>query len=82
MPHLKEIPFQTAVALDQLLSAITGGWADETFSARCWRRRANPKWNRAVNILNALFFWQENHCKTAYESEINRRHLPPSVRAK
>lgn len=80
MPHLKEILFQTAVALDQPLSAVTGGWADETFSARWCRRRVNPKWNRAVKILNALFFWQRNHCETAYESEFNRRHMPPGLR--
>lgn len=80
MPHIKHIPFQTAVALDQLLNAVTGGWADETLSARCWRKRANRKWNRARKILDALFFWQKAHCKEAYDAEFDRRHLPPSLR--
>ncbi len=80
MPQFTKILFQTAIALDQLLSAVTGGWADETFSARCWRRRANPRWQRAVRIVNALFFWQINHCKEAYDSECVRRHLPLCMR--
>lgn len=82
MPRIKQIPFQTAVALDQLLNAVTGGWADETLSARCWRQRANKRWNRARKIIDALFFWQKGHCKEAYESEWRRAHLPPGMRGK
>lgn len=28
---------QTAIAIDQLLNALLGGFADETLSARAWR---------------------------------------------
>ena len=29
---------------------------------------------------DALFFWQKDHCKSAYESEIERAQLPPGMR--
>jgi hypothetical protein len=32
------------------------------------------------NIINALFFWQVDHCRDAYESELKRHHLPPILR--
>ena len=81
MPHFRKVPFQVLVALDQLLNTLTGGWADETLSARCWRMRANKWWNRGRLVVDALFFWQKGHCRTAYESETQRTHLPPSMRS-
>ncbi|MDL2272796.1 pseudouridine synthase [Desulfovibrio sp. OttesenSCG-928-I05] len=80
MPKLTKVPFQILVALDQLINTLLGGWADETLSARCWRKRANKHWNKARCIIDALFFWQKDHCKTAYESEQQRLHLPLSLR--
>lgn len=72
--------FQVMVAVDQLVNTLLGGWADETLSSRAWRHkldgsRAWPAW-----IIDHLFFWQNDHCKTAWESELNRAHLPPSLR--
>lgn len=62
--------------LDQGLSVLTGGYADETLSARAYRR----KWVLGQKLINMLFFWQVNHCKTAYENEIFRRHMPMEYR--
>lgn len=31
--------FQIAVAFDQLVNTLLGGWADETLSARAWRHK-------------------------------------------
>jgi hypothetical protein len=73
---------QTLIALDQLLNAlVAGGWADETLSARAWRERnTSPRWSRARRWIDRLFFWQPAHCRTSYESEQQRRHLPPEYR--
>lgn len=75
---------QPLIAFDQLLNTLVWaegegfGTADETISARCWRlREKNWRWSLARKTVDALFFWQENHCKSAYESELKRRHLPP-----
>jgi len=81
MEKLKHHLLQVGIAIDQLLNTILGGWADETFSSRCWRKRAYPRWNRARHFVDALFFWQrEGHCREAYESEWCRSQLPPALR--
>ena len=45
-----------AVALDQLINALLGGWPDESLSARSWRwhRDAKRDWPRF--LINKLFF--------------------------
>lgn len=67
--------FQVLVALDQLVNTLLGGFADETLSARAYRRKCRGKPLLAW-FINKLFFWQEDHCKEAYESEVNRTQLP------
>ncbi len=72
---------QVLIALDQLFNAILNGWADETLSARCWRLRNHRKqWAILRGVVDALFFWQGNHCEQAYQSEVLRLHSPPSER--
>lgn len=64
------------IALDQLLNVLIGsGWPDETLSAFAHRRQG---WRRAV--INALFFWQYDHCAKSYWSERTRKQLPPEYR--
>jgi predicted alpha-1,6-mannanase (GH76 family) len=63
------------IALDQLFNALVGGWPDETLSAYAWRKQ---DWR--YKAINALFFWQMNHCRAAYEAERLRHHLPPEER--
>ena len=59
------------IALDQLANAILCGSCDETLSARCYREKRHLRY-----VIDTLFFWQKNHCKMAYESEILRKQLP------
>lgn len=73
------------IALDQLLNATLAGWPDETLSSRAYRCGAlelNPKrrWVAMHKIINMMFFWQPEHCKHAYLSEMSRLHLPERVR--
>ena len=74
--------FQIAVAFDQLVNTFFGGFADETISSRSHRAYVSGKRKWTRNVINALFFWQEDHCKEAYESELNRVQLPPELREK
>ena len=69
MPNMKQV----LIAVDQLLNTLTGGWADETVSARAWR--CNSIW--AVRFINWIF-GNPNHCKDSYESELYMRQLPRS----
>lgn len=72
--------FQVLVAIDQFVNTMIGGYADETLSARAWRYSLEGRRKWLVKILNCLFFWQDNHCLEAYESEIYRRQYPEEYR--
>lgn len=70
---------QFAIAFDQLLNTmIPGGMADETLSARAHRMREKkqPYWGWTASAINALFFWQQDHCKSSWEAEVLRKQLP------
>jgi hypothetical protein len=61
----------------------TVGWADESMSARAHRaKRDGQLLGWLATGINWIFFWQEDHCKAAYESEAARRTKPPELRAK
>lgn len=55
-------------------------WADETISAHCWRWHARGirSWPRAV--VDALLFWDPEHCRESYRSEVMRLQSPPETR--
>ena len=69
-----------AIAVDQLFNALCNGWPDETLSSRAFRddRDGVRHWPR--KLIDALFGWQKEHCKGAYESERKGRQLPPELR--
>lgn len=68
---------QVLIALDQFVNTLFCGYADETLSARAYRHAEIKKDRRwPMVIINALFFWQKDHCKSAYESEVERKQLP------
>lgn len=72
--------FQVLVALDQLVNTFFGGYADETISSRSHRAYISGKRKWTRNLFNLMFFWQEDHCKEAYESELNRLQYLPEFR--
>ena len=77
---------QLAIALDQLGNVLVScafcekAWADETLSAHAWRWQieGTREWPRRV--IDAMLFWQKEHCRKAYESEKNRAQLPENER--
>jgi len=68
------------VALTQLVNALLGGFCDETTSSRAHRQQRKLRWRIARRAINAAFFWQDDHCLAAWQSEKARRHLPPELR--
>lgn len=66
---------QIAIAFDQLANALLGGMADETLSARA--HRTGSAWEP---LIDALFFWQSDHCFESYMSEKARKQLPQEYR--
>ena len=68
------------IAFDQLINALLGGWADESLSAHAWRQHLEGKRNWPYLLIDAILFFDGNHCRTSYESELERTQLPPSMR--
>jgi len=66
--------------LTQLGNAILGGFPDESTSSRAYRQHHKPSWAIAEKIINGIFFWQPDHCRQAFESELNYRQVDPDVR--
>lgn len=71
---------QVLIAFDQLINALLGGWADESLSAHAWRQHLEEKRNWPYLLIDAILFFDGNHCRTSYESELERTQLPPSMR--
>ncbi|HED4400739.1 TPA: DNA helicase UvrD [Pasteurella multocida] len=77
---LKRWSYHVIIAIDQLFNALIGGSADETLSSRTYRgamiaQHPRKRWRVLYKMINAIFF-DKNHCKTAYESEKNRKQYP------
>jgi hypothetical protein len=71
---------QILIALDQLLNALLGGYADETLSARAWRTQFSPLGGFFKGVIDFIFFWQPSHCYKSYLSEKQRNQLPVEYR--
>lgn len=82
MQTLQHNLHQLAIALDQLGNVFVSclfrekAWADETLSAHAWRWHMGGvrEWPRKV--IDAMLFWQDAHCRKAYENEKSRAQLP------
>ena len=46
------------------------GHHDQTVSARAYINRHHPGWNRARKTINAIFFWQVDHCYQSHLSDV------------
>jgi hypothetical protein len=68
-----------AVAVNQGINALLAGEPDEMLSARAHRRHLAGH-SGARNAINRLFFWQPDHCLTAFEQEAKRKQLPATYR--
>lgn len=49
------------IALSVLFNVITGGYSNQTFSARNYAWKKDGRWN-VVWLIDHVFFWDENHC--------------------
>ena len=72
---------QIPIAFDQLVNTLFGGWADETISSAAWRKRNEGNgWRFLLCVIDCIFFWHPDHCKTAFESELERKHFPQELK--
>jgi hypothetical protein len=45
-----------------------------------WHLQGKPEGTVFAALIDALFFFQEDHCRKAYEAERNRYQVPPILR--
>ena len=74
---LKLYAYHNLIAIDQLFNTLTCGAADETLSSRAYRgavlkEHPRKRWRVIHILINAVFF-DRNHCKESYFSEVYRR---------
>ena len=84
MDALKFYFWQLLLAVDQLINAIFGGWADETMSSRLYRLDADGRfWGFVLRpLVDLVFFFEPSHCYQAYLSERDDTQKPPELRTK
>lgn len=56
---------RVAAALSELANAAIGGHNNETLSGCAYR---TGHWS--VKYINALFFWQDNHCLSSHKDDV------------
>ena len=44
---------------------------DQTVSARCYVNRDKSPWKCLYITLNTLVFWQDNHCKSSFDRDVD-----------
>lgn len=73
------------IAIDQLLlSLLTLGAAfpDETISSAAWRwEQQGYRFGHYLRVtIDALFFWEDDHCFNAYLAEAQRSQAPKNIK--
>jgi hypothetical protein len=73
------------IAVDQLGTALIGGWPDETISSYLFRLEQQGKpagrlFRPVVDVVWLAIFRQRDHCRMASEAERLRHQLPPALR--
>lgn len=68
---MKDYLLNVAEVLSQAFNAIVlRGNPNVTVSARCYLNRHRAGWSTAYRAINRVFFWQEDHCRSSWVSDI------------
>lgn len=69
-----EVAFFLASIVSRVVNAVFyTGSMHQTLSARAHiEARTNPRWMQIERRINRVFFWQEDHCKIAWQAEVSR----------
>lgn len=82
--NLKQRIFNAIVVADQTAhSIITFGdsYPDETMSSAAWRMEKEGRFFGFTRpLIDKIFsFWEQDHCKSSYFSEVRRFQAPPEI---
>ena len=76
-------PIRVLIAIDQLATALLGGWPDETLSSYAWRLEQKGKLAGRIfrPAIDWLFQWEgPHHCERAAAYERLRLQIDPELR--
>lgn len=82
---LKHNGWQFLIWVDQGIGGLVStlfkerAFADLTLSANAWRWEQEGVRHWPRKLIDALFFWQEGHCKDAYDYEVERGPFPDDM---
>jgi hypothetical protein len=74
---MKQRALNLLIAIDQLIYVVITfgrGHPDETMSAAAWRLEQKGRWQGKLfrPLIDKLFWFDPDHCRTSYESELIR----------
>jgi hypothetical protein len=77
---MKQRILNLLIAIDQLIYVIITlgrGCPDETMSSAAWRLEQSGKIQGKIfrPLIDWLFWFDPDHCRTSYESEVRRARL-------
>ena len=83
---LKHNGWEAIILIDQLFGLVVStllkefGYADICLSANAWRweQQGVRKWPR--KLIDALFWFDPNHCMESYKNELRRLQMPLEMR--
>ena len=67
---------RVALLVDFAANTLRGGLPTEPISAWVWRKQ----YKTAIKVIDTLFFWDKDHCKTIYERVRDKANLPQEYR--
>jgi len=76
--NLRSRLHQITIAISQLANTLVwvgDTYADEMLCAKAWRLRYKG-WGWLVIILDAIWFWDPEHCYKCYAEEMRRLYMP------
>ena len=70
---IREVAAGIAHTCSAMLNTVAfGGDMHTSTSARAHLEQVHPAWRNRRRFINAVFFWQDDHCKSAWEADLER----------
>jgi len=70
---MRQYALNVFVWISQTINVILlAGHPDQTVSARAYQNKNKPIWSGVYLFFNAMFFWQEDHCRASHNADIRR----------
>lgn len=67
---MKQYFLRVLTLISQIINTVVLlGHHDRTISARCYINKEKKYWKAAYKVINKIFYFQKNHCKTSFQDD-------------